>query len=87
MFGDIFGVKRLAPGQLQELSGQELADKNTDPLHDSSTLGGNSGSPVVDLESNTVLGIHFAGTFQEANFAWPMWRVLSIPAVRAIVAP
>jgi endonuclease G len=87
VFGNIYGVKRLAPGQLQELSGQPIGDGNTYLLHDSSTLGGNSGSPIVDLESNRVIGLHFSGSFQEANFAWPMWRILDIPAVRRAILP
>ena len=82
------GLKRncesaLAPGKLMAGSGQTLA-AGAEPLllHDCSTLGGNSGSAVFDLESNRVIGIHFAGQFQEQNFAWPMWRVAQIPAVK-----
>jgi len=64
IFGDVFDKKRLAPGQI---SGNE------DGLlrHDCSTLGGNSGSVVLGLESGEAVGLHFAGRFMEANFAVP----------------
>jgi endonuclease G len=64
IFGDVFDKKRLAPGQI---TGSEEASL----LHDCSTLGGNSGSVVLDLESGKALGLHFAGRFLEANFAVP----------------
>jgi V8-like Glu-specific endopeptidase len=39
--------------------------------HDCSTLGGNSGSPVIELASGRVAGLHFGGQFREANLAVP----------------
>ncbi len=64
IFGDVFDKKRLAPGQI---TGSQPATL----FHDCSTLGGNSGSVVLDLESGEALGLHFAGRFLEANFAVP----------------
>jgi endonuclease G len=64
LFGDVYDCKRLAPGQIKEVQEDAL-------LHDCSTLGGNSGSVVLDLASGEALGIHFAGRFLEANFAVP----------------
>ena len=64
----IYNVKRLQPG---EISGEALADFEIH--HDCSTLGGNSGSPVVDLETHQVLGLHFGGRFLESNSAVPLW--------------
>jgi endonuclease G, mitochondrial len=64
IFGDVFDKKRLAPGQISGSRSDAL-------LHDCSTLGGNSGSVVLDLESGEALGLHFAGRFLEANFAVP----------------
>lgn len=64
IFGNVFDKKRLAPGQI---TGNQTAGL----LHDCSTLGGNSGSAVIDLESGEALGLHFAGRFLEANFAVP----------------
>lgn len=64
IFGDVFDKKRLAPGQISGSDADSL-------LHDCSTLGGNSGSVVLDLQSGEALGLHFAGRFLEANFAVP----------------
>jgi len=64
IFGDVFDKKRLAPGQI-------LTNTATSLTHDCSTLGGNSGSVVLDLESGHAVGLHFAGRFLEANFAVP----------------
>src|SRR5262249_3559703 len=38
-------------------------------LHNCTTLGGNSGSVVVDLKSGEALGLHFSGGFLRTNFA------------------
>lgn len=64
IFGNVFDKKRLAPGQITR-------SQSTGLLHDCSTLGGNSGSVVLDLASGEALGLHFAGRFLEANFAVP----------------
>ena len=37
--------------------------------HDASTLGGNSGSAVLDLATGEVIALHFAGLYLDANFA------------------
>jgi endonuclease G, mitochondrial len=64
IFGNVFNRKRLAPGQIKAL-------RSDDVLHDCSTLGGNSGSVVLSLNSGEAVGLHFSGTFLEANFAVP----------------
>lgn len=63
-FGDMFDKKRFAPGFItQEFgNGQRL-------MHDCTTLGGNSGSLVFDLASGEAVGLHFAGSYLEGNFA------------------
>jgi S1-C subfamily serine protease len=70
IFSDIYNVKRLQPGQLTRL--QQARGLFT---HDCSTLGGNSGSCVVDLETHKVVGLHYSGRYMEAN-----WSVL-LPAI------
>jgi len=70
IFADIYNVKRLQPG---EVTGEALAAFEFH--HDCSTLGGNSGSPVVDLETHRVLGLHFGGKFLEKNHAVPLWTL------------
>ena len=64
IFGDVYEKKRLAPGKLINVAPDELQ-------HDCSTLGGNSGSPTIDLASGNALGLHFSGLFMQANFAVP----------------
>jgi endonuclease G len=64
IFGDVYDKKRLAPGQITGAAMDVL-------LHDCSTLGGNSGSVVLDLATGRAVGLHFAGRFLEANFAVP----------------
>lgn len=64
IFGDIFGVKRYAPGQILD-----VPTGNWYFSHDASTLGGNSGSLVQDMESGCAIGIHFSGLLLEANYA------------------
>ena len=64
IFGDVYDTKRLAPGQITGVQPKVL-------LHDCSTLGGNSGSVLLDLTSGDAIGLHFAGRFLEANYAVP----------------
>jgi len=64
LFGDVYDVKRFAPGQL-------LAPRGEFVLHDCSTLGGNSGSVIMDLESGEAVGLHFAGLFLRENRGVP----------------
>ncbi|HUR84493.1 MAG TPA: serine protease [Solirubrobacteraceae bacterium] len=64
IFANVFDVKRLQPGQIVGVeSGASLF------LHDCSTLGGNSGSCVVDLETHQILGLHFSGRYLVNNKA------------------
>ena len=37
--------------------------------HDATTLGGSSGSVVIDLETGGAIGVHFAGALERANYA------------------
>jgi endonuclease G len=72
IFGGVFGVKRLQPGKLHGLRDTKSFGNDVSALtHDSSTLGGNSGSALVDMKDGTVVGIHFAGRYLETNFAVP----------------
>ena|SRR5688572_30038509 len=64
IFGGVYDKKRLAPGQVTEARADVV-------LHDCSTLGGNSGSVLVDLATGEAVGLHFAGRFLETNYAVP----------------
>ncbi|GLF93144.1 trypsin-like peptidase domain-containing protein [Streptomyces yaizuensis] len=78
IFMDVYNVKRLQPGTVTELlpGGAVLA-------HDCSTLGGNSGSPVVDLFDERVVGLHFGGRYGVGNYAVPLWRFTDDPLLRS----
>jgi trypsin-like peptidase len=77
IFADVYNVKRLLPGKAVAYSTEYSAIQ-----HDCSTLGGNSGSPVVDLESNQVIGLHFGGRYAVGNYAVPLWRLADDPLLR-----
>jgi endonuclease G, mitochondrial len=63
-FGDIFDVKRVSFGDvMQDATGETFF------MHDATTLGGNSGSKVFDLETGKTAGLHFAGSYLEGNYA------------------
>ncbi len=64
IFSDIFDCKRLSPGYiLNEDTGANSFS------HDATTLGGNSGSVVIDLKSGHAAGLHFSGVFHQENYA------------------
>lgn len=68
VFQGIYDVKRLQPGYVMGVRTRSL-----DLIHDCSTLGGNSGSCVVDLKSGSVIAIHRRGAALLANHALPLW--------------
>lgn len=73
IFSKTYGVKRMHPGKIREVRTFESFKKNVQAMtHDCSTLGGNSGSAIVDVDSGKVVGLHFAGIYLEANYAVPM---------------
>lgn len=62
-FNGLYDVKRFAPGKLSVQAGVSILS------HDCTTLGGNSGSPVLRLSDGKVVGLHFAGRFAVGNSA------------------
>lgn len=62
-FADIFDVKRFSPGRITQSEAGKLL------MHDCTTLGGNSGSPLINLTDRTVVGLHFSGNYRVANSA------------------
>jgi serine protease len=78
LFGDLFGVKRLAPGRLLETFGAV----EFDPLgivfgHEATTFGGASGSAMIGWESEKMpgFGLHFSGLTGESNYAIAMAKI------------
>ncbi|MCP4363942.1 MAG: protease [Planctomycetes bacterium] len=64
IFNGIYDVKRLSPGKVKgvDFDGKRL-------LHDCTTLGGNSGSCVINVDTGKVCGLHFAGEYRKRNYA------------------
>ncbi|MGF1563403.1 MAG: DNA/RNA non-specific endonuclease [Geminicoccaceae bacterium] len=69
IFADVYNKKRLAPGRVIRQRGECFS-------HDCTTLGGNSGSAVLDVETGNAIGLHFAGRFQDRNLAVDINAVL-----------
>jgi hypothetical protein len=71
LFRDEFGVKRLAPGQIDAGIGTvDDGGKQWAFEHDASTLAGNSGSMVTDFaDGSTAIGLHFGGGPRRENYA------------------
>ncbi|MGE3876467.1 MAG: DNA/RNA non-specific endonuclease [Parvibaculaceae bacterium] len=62
IYGKVYNKKRLAPGGITRI-------EQTRFWHNCTTLGGNSGSVVVDLDKQAAVGLHFSGSFLESNYA------------------
>ena len=62
IYGNVYNKKRLAPGGITGVEALRV-------LHNCTTLGGNSGSALIDLDSGAALGLHFSGSFLRTNFA------------------
>ena len=62
-FRGLYDIKRFSPGRITAAGADEVLS------HDCTTLGGNSGSPVISLERRVAVGLHFAGEYGVANSA------------------
>src|SRR3984885_3037320 len=76
IFGDVFYVKRLHPGVVRARAKVQSFENEVNAMtHDASTLGGNSGSAIIDVDSGEVVALHFAGEYLKANYAVPMYEL------------
>lgn len=76
VFNRTYNVKRLLPGKIGEIQDFASFGKQVRALgHDASTLGGASGSAVIDLQSGSLMGLHFAGVYLVSNYAVPAWEL------------
>lgn len=76
LFNGRYGIKRLQPGEIR--GGMKAASFGKlvgAATHDCSTLGGNSGSAVLDLSTGFVLALHFGGSYREQNYAVPAFEM------------
>ncbi|ATB37971.1 hypothetical protein CYFUS_003397 [Cystobacter fuscus] len=76
LFEHVYGVLRASPGELMGAEGERL-------FHDCTTLSGNSGSPLFDLSTGLVIGVHSSGKFAWRNTAVSTRALLSNEFIRA----
>ncbi len=70
VFNNRFSVKRMQPGLLGARADLRSFGKTVSTItHDSSTLGGNSGSAVIETTTGKVVALHFAGIYLKENYA------------------
>ena len=73
IFNRTYNVKRLQPGVIRARTEIQSFENTVNALtHDASTLGGNSGSAVIEVDTGEVVALHFAGEYLKANYAVPM---------------
>ena len=73
IFNRTYNVKRLQPGVIRARARVQSFENTVNALtHDASTLGGNSGSAVIEVDTGEVVALHFAGEYLKANYAVPM---------------
>ncbi|MFN3287723.1 MAG: trypsin-like serine peptidase, partial [Sphingomonadaceae bacterium] len=76
VFGGVYDVKRLMPGLATGRADIRSYGKPVPALaHDSSTLGGASGSAVVDVATGHVVALHFAGIYLKSNYSVPAFEL------------
>ena len=79
IFGSDFEVKRIAPGRIskrKETISSKWLSGNVEALaHDASSLGGNSGSPVFNVDTGEIVALHFAGRYMVENYAVPCYEL------------
>jgi endonuclease G len=73
IFKGIYNVKRIAPGRIvvrkRAIRSSWLQNAVDAMAHDSSTLGGNSGSAVLEVKYGRIAGLHFAGRYMVENYS------------------
>ncbi len=75
-FGGVYGVKRLQPGWIHGRRETASFGKLVPAAaHDCSTLGGNSGSAVIDPRTGEVLALHFGGRYLTMNYGVPAFEL------------
>lgn len=73
-FRDLYNVKRYAPGRIIQAQ-----SARTVLQHDCTSLGGNSGSPLIRLTDGHVVGLHYFGEYGVAN------RAVGVDTLRALL--
>jgi endonuclease G len=69
-------VKRLQPGTVRRRERIQSFENFVSAMtHDASTLGGDSGSAIIDVDAGEVVALHFGGVYLKANYAVPMFEL------------
>jgi|CZKX01.1.fsa_nt_gi endonuclease G len=76
IFKGVYNVKRLQPGKIRARAQIQSFEHVVNAMtHDASTLGGNSGSAIINVDTAEVVALHFAGEYLKANYAVPMYEL------------
>jgi hypothetical protein len=79
IFRDVYNVKRVQPGVLRGA----FAFAEVQLLrHDCAPLGQTAGSPLIDLETQQVLGLQTSGRYLETSTAIPLYTLRDDPLLR-----
>jgi hypothetical protein len=79
IFRDVYNVKRVQPGMLRgQLSFHEVQLLR----HDCAPLGQTAGAPLIDLETQQVLGMQTSGRYLETSTAIPLYTLRDDPLLR-----
>lgn len=82
IFHNRFQIKRLQPGRIRDrLEVASFEQRVRCMTHDASTLGGNSGSAVIEVATGAVIGLHFGGKYLVTNYSVPMYELARDPRV------
>jgi hypothetical protein len=91
LFGNTFGVKRLAPGLFYRGLGSQEKDTSTRLAfgHDATTLSGASGSLLYAFkdEGTPAFGLHFAGFDNDSNYAIQIPKLKEAFRTRDVTLP
>ncbi|HYH95597.1 serine protease [Hyalangium sp.] len=79
LFENVYGVKRISPGESLGMEAERL-------YHDCTTLPGSSGSPLLDPRTGLVMGIHASGQFAWRNTAVSTRAIHALPLLRVFVS-
>lgn len=79
IFRDVYNIKRVQPGTLRgafQFRDVQLLQ------HDCAPLGQTAGSPIFDLDTHQVLGLHQSGRYLDVGTAVPLWVLRDDPLFR-----
>jgi len=76
IMGNVFKVLRVQPGEIRRLG------PNEEILHNCFTLMGDGGSPLIDLQTGAVLGLHYAANNEPGPDGLKFGRAIPISRLR-----